>query len=100
MKDFLEKLFSSDFMPHGYCYLWRLWDQRTPCAAVRKRGRSKEESVASRNGTHEMLIAIRDSGAGIHPEHLDQLVHPWAGGGTNIPIHTPGPALTAGGLKA
>src|SRR5258708_31686820 len=23
MKEFLEKLFSSDFMPHGYCYLWR-----------------------------------------------------------------------------
>ena len=23
MKDFLEKLFSSDFMPHGHCYLWR-----------------------------------------------------------------------------
>jgi C4-dicarboxylate-specific signal transduction histidine kinase len=22
MKEFLEKLFSSDFMPHGYCYLW------------------------------------------------------------------------------
>ncbi len=22
MKGFLEKLFSSDFMPHGYCYLW------------------------------------------------------------------------------
>jgi len=28
MKEFLERLFSSDFMPHGYCYLWRpniLW---------------------------------------------------------------------------
>ena len=23
MKEFLEKLFSSDFMPHGYCYLWK-----------------------------------------------------------------------------
>lgn len=23
MKDFLQKLFSSDFMPHGHCYLWR-----------------------------------------------------------------------------
>lgn len=23
MKVFLEKLFSSDFMPHGYCYLWK-----------------------------------------------------------------------------
>jgi PAS domain S-box-containing protein len=23
MKEFLEKLFSSDFMGHGYCYLWR-----------------------------------------------------------------------------
>ena len=23
MNDFLRKLFSSDFMPHGYCYLWR-----------------------------------------------------------------------------
>lgn len=23
MLDFLAKLFSSDFMPHGYCYLWR-----------------------------------------------------------------------------
>jgi PAS domain S-box-containing protein len=22
MKEFLEKLYSSDFMPHGYCYLW------------------------------------------------------------------------------
>src|SRR5262245_8751963 len=22
MKEFLEKLFSSDFMPHGYCYSW------------------------------------------------------------------------------
>ena len=22
MKEFLETLFSSDFMPHGYCYLW------------------------------------------------------------------------------
>ena len=22
MSDFLSKLFSSDFMPHGYCYLW------------------------------------------------------------------------------
>ncbi len=22
MKELLEKLFSSDFMPHGYCYLW------------------------------------------------------------------------------
>jgi len=22
MKEFLEKLLSSDFMPHGYCYLW------------------------------------------------------------------------------
>src|SRR5882672_4568461 len=22
MKEILEKLFSSDFMPHGYCYLW------------------------------------------------------------------------------
>jgi PAS domain S-box-containing protein len=28
MIEFLQKLFSSDFMPHGYCYLWRpeiLW---------------------------------------------------------------------------
>lgn len=23
MKEFLEKLFSSDFMPHGFCYLWK-----------------------------------------------------------------------------
>jgi signal transduction histidine kinase len=23
MKEFLEKLFSSDYMPHGYCYLWK-----------------------------------------------------------------------------
>src|ERR1700686_3457212 len=23
MNDFLRKLFSSDFMPHGYCYLWK-----------------------------------------------------------------------------
>ena len=23
MKEFLEKLFTSDFMPHGYCYLWK-----------------------------------------------------------------------------
>jgi len=23
MKEFLEKLFSSDFMPHGYCYSWK-----------------------------------------------------------------------------
>jgi hypothetical protein len=23
MKEFLEELFSSDFMPHGYCYLWK-----------------------------------------------------------------------------
>jgi PAS domain S-box-containing protein len=23
MKEFLENLFSSDFMPHGYCYLWK-----------------------------------------------------------------------------
>jgi PAS domain S-box-containing protein len=23
MKEILEKLFSSDFMPHGYCYLWK-----------------------------------------------------------------------------
>jgi hypothetical protein len=23
MNEFLEKLLSSDFMPHGYCYLWR-----------------------------------------------------------------------------
>ena len=23
MKDFLQKLFYSDFMPHGHCYLWR-----------------------------------------------------------------------------
>jgi PAS domain S-box-containing protein len=23
MKEFLETLFSSEFMPHGYCYLWR-----------------------------------------------------------------------------
>ena len=23
MKEFIERLFSSDFMPHGYCYLWR-----------------------------------------------------------------------------
>jgi signal transduction histidine kinase len=23
MKEFFEKLFSADFMPHGYCYLWR-----------------------------------------------------------------------------
>ncbi len=23
MKEFLETLFSSDFMPHGYCYLWK-----------------------------------------------------------------------------
>jgi PAS domain S-box-containing protein len=23
MREFLEKLFSSDFMPHGYCYLWK-----------------------------------------------------------------------------
>jgi hypothetical protein len=23
MNEFLEKLFSSDVMPHGYCYLWR-----------------------------------------------------------------------------
>src|SRR5258708_15942896 len=23
MKEFLEKLFSSDFMPHPYCYLWK-----------------------------------------------------------------------------
>src|SRR5260370_33616965 len=23
MEDILEKLFSSDFMPHGYCYLWK-----------------------------------------------------------------------------
>ena len=23
MKEFLEKLFSSEFMPHGYCYLWK-----------------------------------------------------------------------------
>jgi PAS domain S-box-containing protein len=23
MKEMLEKLFSSDFMPHGYCYLWK-----------------------------------------------------------------------------
>ena len=23
MKKFLEQLFSSDFMPHGYCYLWK-----------------------------------------------------------------------------
>ena len=22
MKEFLEKLFSSSFMPHGHCYLW------------------------------------------------------------------------------
>jgi len=22
MREFLEKLFSSDFMPHGYCCLW------------------------------------------------------------------------------
>jgi hypothetical protein len=22
MKEFLEKLFSPGFMPHGYCYLW------------------------------------------------------------------------------
>jgi len=28
MHDFLQNLFSSDFMPHGYCYLWKpdiLW---------------------------------------------------------------------------
>src|SRR5258708_36860204 len=23
MMEFLNRLFSSDFMPHGYCYLWR-----------------------------------------------------------------------------
>src|ERR1700721_1650536 len=23
MNEFLRKLFSSDFMPHGYCYLWK-----------------------------------------------------------------------------
>jgi len=23
MGNFFQKLFSSDFMPHGYCYLWR-----------------------------------------------------------------------------
>jgi len=23
MREFLESLFSSDFMPHGYCYLWK-----------------------------------------------------------------------------
>ena len=23
MREFFEKLFSADFMPHGYCYLWR-----------------------------------------------------------------------------
>src|SRR5215472_3193397 len=23
MSEFLAKLFSSDFMPHGYCYLWK-----------------------------------------------------------------------------
>ena len=23
MSEFLRKLFSSDFMPHGYCYLWK-----------------------------------------------------------------------------
>ena len=23
MKDFLQKLFYSDFMPHGHCYFWR-----------------------------------------------------------------------------
>jgi PAS domain S-box-containing protein len=23
MREFLERLFSSDFMPHGYCYLWK-----------------------------------------------------------------------------
>ena len=22
MNEFIRKLFSSDFMPHGYCYLW------------------------------------------------------------------------------
>jgi hypothetical protein len=23
MMEFLKRLFSSDFMPHGYCYLWK-----------------------------------------------------------------------------
>jgi hypothetical protein len=23
MRELLDKLFSSDFMPHGYCYLWK-----------------------------------------------------------------------------
>ena len=23
MSDFLQDLFSSDFMPHGFCYLWK-----------------------------------------------------------------------------
>jgi two-component system, LuxR family, sensor kinase FixL len=44
------------------------------CAAP---GRSRQVSVTSRNGAGEMLIAIRDSGVGIDPKHLDELFHPF-----------------------
>jgi PAS domain S-box-containing protein len=37
MNEFLRKLFSSDFMPHGYCYLWKpeiVWLHATSDAAI------------------------------------------------------------------
>lgn len=37
MGDFFQKLFSSDFMPHGYCYRWRpelVWLHATSDAAI------------------------------------------------------------------